>query len=182
MSNMKLTFFALLVLVCQPSLCDDSIPPLYKSIAQEHRVPAKLFFAMVLNESRSLSQFKSEKRLLPWPWTINHRGTPYFFPNREDAYVFAVSLLEKGDEQFDIGLGQLNWRWQKQRFRDLWEAFDPTINLSAAAAHLREQFDRPECNSWEKALGCYHRPSQTMSDIKIAENYATRVIKIWQKI
>lgn len=165
-----------------PTFGETTVPPIYKEIAQEHRVPAKLFFALVLNESRSLAKLPSGNKLLPWPWTINHRGKPHFFPNRDEAYIFAVSLLEQNDEQFDIGLGQLNWRWQKHRFKDLWEAFDPNINLSVAASHLREQFERPECNSWEKAVGCYHRPGQRESDKPIADGYASRVIQIWQSI
>ncbi len=178
----KLISFFLLISISCAALCDSTVPPIYREIASEHKVPAKLFFAIALTESRSLAKLPSGRRLLPWPWTINHRGKPYFFPNRDEAYVFAVSLLERGDEQFDIGLGQLNWRWQKHRFKDLWEAFDPHTNLNAAAAHLREQFERPECNSWEKAVGCYHRPGQRKSDKPIADSYASRVIEIWQNI
>ena len=98
-----------------------------------------------MNESRT---HVSNGRLLPWPWTLNHNGKAHFFAKKSDAYRYAQSLLDSGTENFDVGLGQMNWRWQSHRFHDLWDALDPYANLSAAARHFREQFDRPECNSW----------------------------------
>lgn len=155
---------------------------MYRLVAEENQVPAKLFYSVILNESRSLTSSGERSKVLPWPWTINHRGEPHFFPTREKAYLFARSLVDRGDKQFDVGLGQMNWRWHEERFRDLWEAFDPYTNLNAAARHLREQFERPECNSWELAVGCYHRPGQRIQDKEFAKNYTQRVISLWAKI
>lgn len=180
---MRILLFFLLGLSSTLSLADQGkIPLMYHLVAEEHRVPAKLFYALVLNESRSLTSSTEQRKVLPWPWTVNHRGQPHFFPSREKAYLFAKSLLDKGDRQFDVGLGQLNWRWQEERFKGLWEAFDPYTNLSAAAQHFREQYDRPECNSWELAVGCYHRPGQRNQDKERARNYTQKVISLWAKI
>lgn len=158
------------------------IPSMYRQVAEENQVPAKLFFALIMNESRSRSTVGNNTKVLPWPWTINHRGKPYFFPTRGEAYAFADRLLKKGDKQFDVGLGQVNWRWHEKRFRGLWEAFDPYTNLSVAAQHFREQFDRKECNSWELAVGCYHRPGQREEDRLIAKKYRKKVITLWERI
>jgi len=149
-------------------------------VAQEQKVPPKLFFAIALNESRSSNS--SVGRVLPWPWTVNHRGDPHYFPTREAAYSFARKLVAAGDTQFDVGLGQVNWRWHKKRFAGLWEAFDPYLNLTAAAQHLREQYERPECASWNLAIGCYHRPAQRPNDKRIASQYRERVLKLWSNI
>lgn len=158
----------------------DSIPEMYQQVSQEQMVPVKVFYAIILNESRSRNRFVN--RVLPWPWTINHRGTPHFFDTREAAYHFADHLVKSGDYSFDVGLGQINWKWHKQRFRSLWEAFDPYTNLTAAAQHLREQYERPECSSWELAIGCYHRPAQRRIDKKIANNYRERVMRLWASL
>lgn len=165
------------------SLADQiQIPPMYQLVAEENRVPAKLFYALILNESRSLTSNAKQQKVLPWPWTVNHRGQPHFFPSREKAFLFVKSLVDKGDKQFDVGLGQLNWRWQEGRFKDLWASFDPYTNLSAAAKHFREQYERPECNTWELAVGCYHRPGQRNEDKVRAKKYTKRVISLWAKI
>lgn len=174
----------LLTFMLIPSLtiAEAMIPKMYQLVAEEKRVPTKLFFALILNESRSLTSHNNVKKSLPWPWTINHKGKPYFFKSREKAYLFAKALIAQNDKSFDVGLGQMNWRWHEDRFDGLWDAFDPYINLSASADHFREQYDRPECNKWELAVGCYHRPSQRYKDKKIAQNYTKRVIKLWKKI
>jgi hypothetical protein len=177
----KILTLALLLLPVL-SFADEGVPPLYTTVAEAYRVPSKLFYALMLNESRSLTTTSESRKVLPWPWTVNHRGEPHFFPNKERAYLFAKSLVESGDEQFDVGLGQLNWRWQKHRFYSLRDAFDPYLNLCAAAKHLREQYDRPECRGWDTAVGCYHRPGQRSSDKEIAKNYTKRVYSLWAQI
>ena len=155
---------------------------MYQLVAEENRVPSKLFYALILNESRSLTASNNVKKTLPWPWTINYKGISHFFESREKAFIFAKSLIAKNDKSFDVGLGQMNWRWHEDRFNSLWDAFDPYKNLSASAAYFREQYDRPECNRWELAVGCYHRPGQRYKDKQIAQNYTKRVIKLWIKI
>lgn len=178
-------FWLTLILLILANSVHAQIPPvpdMYKLVAGEQRVPAKLFYAIILNESRSSLKFGSGKRVLPWPWTINHRGKSKYFQTRREAFDFVSTLIREQDYRFDIGLGQLNWYWHKDRFTNHWEAFDPYTNLSVAAQYLREQFDKPECGTWEKAIGCYHRSRQDPKDKKIAKQYASRVIKLWKRI
>lgn len=165
--------------------CLAQIPPMpsmYKLVASEQRIPAKLFYALILNESRSASKQKEKSKILPWPWTVNHRGRSHFFQTRMDAYKYVDQLTKRNDLNFDIGLGQINWYWHKGKFSSLWEAFDPYTNLTISAAYLREQYDRPECNAWELAVGCYHRPAQKVKDKRIARAYTSRVINLWKRI
>ena len=174
--------FSLVCLFTTFSFAGDDIPSMYRIVAEENRVPTKLFYAQMLNESRSPTSHKLSTKVLPWPWTINHRGKAHYFPTRHKAYSYAKALLEKGDKQFDVGLGQINWYWHAERFNSLWEAFNPYTNLTVAAQYLREQYERKECNSWELAVGCYHRPGQRPKDKQIAKKYAKRVISLWAKI
>lgn len=155
------------------------VPSMIHKVALENNVPPELFYALVLAESRS----KTQQGAKSWPWTMNVGGHPHFFQTREDAYSFASSLTDRGITNFDTGIAQVNWKWHKERFNhNLWDAFDPYKNLTAAAQHLREQYERPACNKWYIAVGCYHRPSRKPKDIKIATKYANRVLKIWEKI
>ena len=156
-------------------------PPLYKKIAAQNKIPAKLFYALILNESRSAVQLKQSNQMLPWPWTVNYKGKGLYFKTRLEAYEFVKPILNSGGTA-GIGLGQIEWRWHKHKFKNLWEAFEPEINLQVAAQYFRAQYDRKECNSWKQAVGCYHRSAQKQSDKKIAAEYTSRVLRIWKQI
>lgn len=179
---MRWLITALMMLGHQLAWCETAIPPMYQLVAEEQRVPAKLLYAMVLNESRSLVGQEDRRKVLPWPWTVNHRGNPHYFSSRQDAYEYIASLIDMGDNHFDVGLGQASWYWQSDRFTSAWEALDPYTNLTVTAKILREQYDRPECNRWELAIGCYHRPGQRGKDKRIAREYMNRVISLWVTI
>lgn len=160
----------------------NEIPEIYQRVAIENSVPVELFYSIILNESKSQVSSQYSKKVLPWPWTINHRGKSHFFKNRRDAIHYAKSLIGLGYSSFDVGLGQINWHWHSSRFSSIEQAFDPYVNLTAAAKHFREQYDRAECGNWYLAIGCYHRPAQGFTDKKIAAGYRNRVIKIWNKL
>lgn len=68
----------------------------------------------------------------------------------------------------DVGLGQLNIRWNpalfgsEGRFSDPCDALDPYDNLDATAALLRQRFDQDDHGNngdWGRAAGRYHRPA-----------------------
>lgn len=180
---MRVALLFSLFLVCTNGLAYQSdIPPMYKLVAGEKGVPAKLFYALILNESRSPVSNGGAVKVLPWPWTVNYQGKSHYFPDRNSAFQFTKSLVDRGFTNFDVGLGQINWYWHKERFVGLWEAFNPYTNLSVAAKHFKEQYQRDECNTWELAVGCYHRPGQREVDKRIAKNYSTKVISIWKRI
>jgi hypothetical protein len=156
-------------------------PPLYEQIALENKVPAKLFYAIILNESRSIVSLEKSKSLLPWPWTVNHRGQGYYFETREAAYRYIKPYVERG-ESLGIGLGQIEWKWHKDKFESLWDVLDPQKNLSVSARILRRQFERKECSTWTLAIGCYHRPAQGDKDKAIAKVYTNKVLRIWKRL
>ena len=176
---------AISVLLCHQTWANNVIekealtPPLFHKVATEQRIPASILYAIVLAES----QTSTVKQGQPWPWTINHAGTPHFFPDKVDAIIYARSLLSDQDVNFDVGLGQVNWKFHSRKFKDLSQAFDPYINLSVAGAFLRTQFDRRECVGWKGAIGCYHRPNQRNNTHKLrARDYTQRVMKIWHTL
>ena len=146
----------LFTLLCLPSLvmAEAKVPLMYQLVAEESRVPVKLFYALILNESRSQTTNNNVKKSLPWPWTINHRGKPHFFSSREKAFQYAKSLVAKNDNSFDVGLGQMNWRWHKDRFNSLWDAFEPYKNLSAAADHFQSGRPATGASALHGAGGC----------------------------
>lgn len=149
------------------------IPSMYYQVSGEKEVPADLLYAITLTESN----LKTNKgRILPWPWSVNHRGTPYRFATREDMHRFCQSLLNKGDLLFDVGGAQVNWYWHSKRFKSLWDATDPLTNLRSAGEYLRESYI--SSGDWWVAVGKYHNPS----DENKASEYRLKVKGIWREI
>lgn len=154
-------------------------PSLFHEVARQQQVPASILYAIVLAET--MTQVGDNGH--PWPWTINHAGKSHFFESKIDAVIYARSLINKEDVNFDVGLGQLNWRFHGKSFAKLNDAFDPKLNLTVAAKFLRNQFNRSACKGWHGAIGCYHRPNQQEQHHKYrAKNYTKRVIKIWNEL
>ena len=159
--------------LCIALSAEAGVPPLVNSVAREQGVPPSVLWAVVNAESRSLTQTGAR----PWPWVLNVEGRGVFLPTRAEAVQYANDLLARGQTRWDVGLGQINWRWHARRFNhDPWLAFDPRINLTVAAQILREQYRRQACEGWVGAIGCYHRPARRPNDIVIANRYVERVL------
>ena len=154
-------------------------PSLFHEVAREQQVPASVLYALILAESQTYVGGQPN----PWPWVINHAGKSHFFEDRVDAVIFARNLLNNEDYNFDVGLGQINWRFHHRKFGSLYDAFEPKTNLSIAAQFLRQQYKRNECVGWKGAIGCYHKPNQRDSKHKLAARaYTKRVMDIWQNL
>lgn len=151
-----------------------TMPRLYEEVAMQHQVPASLLLAISYQES----VLKLESgRVSPWPWTINHRGKPYRFKSITDAAAACQKLHDAKDYMFDVGLGQVNWRWHRQRFgADCYQAFIPSINLNKSAEILKEE--RQRSKTWLEAAGRYHHPSNKT----FAQRYRKGVYRYWVSI
>lgn len=166
-----------------PEALSFSIPSMYRDAAIENKVPTRVLYAMVYHESKRPVKDGGALNYRPWPWTINHKGRGYYFDTKEDALNHARKLLSEGHTLFDIGLGQINWHYHSGRFNSIEEAFEPKINIGVAAQILSEQYyDMKGCDSWVKAVGCYHRPSRTEKSQQIAKGYAKKIAIVWNEI
>lgn len=150
----------LVILVC-PSLAPadtSAVPPAYRVAAQAHDVPSALLYAVATVESKVMLDVGRR----PWPWTLNIRGAAYRYSSRADA-CRALREALRSTSVVDVGIAQLNVRWQPQlfgsgrRFADPCDGLDPYANLEEAARLIRGHFD--ECGDWIIAAGRYHRPA-----------------------
>jgi len=133
----------------------QQIPPAYHQIAAAARVPAESLYSLALTESSRRLPYGER----PWPWTINVAGKGYRFETREAAWQALLQFVRKYPlKRIDVGIAQVNLGWNGQRFMSTWEALDPYVNLNAAAAILRECWDRKP-GSWLDTAGCYHHPA-----------------------
>lgn len=113
------------------------------------------------------------KMLLPWPWVINHAGTPYYFNTKKEAISKVKELLESGSTSIDIGCMQINLHHHPEAFLNLNQAFEPKDNIEYAANFLLRNY--LQLQNWQKAIAYYHSQS---SD---GDKYAKKVLKIWSE-
>jgi hypothetical protein len=131
--------------------CRADIPWGYEKVANEYDIPPIVLYSVALQESQGPGIIR------PWPWTVNVSGKGHYFDSRSELYRYLNNLLDSGLKNFDIGLGQVNWRWHHSRFDSLWDATDPYMNLRVAASILQEHYQ--ESGSWKVAIGKYHAPN-----------------------
>ncbi|WP_299772431.1 transglycosylase SLT domain-containing protein [uncultured Pseudoteredinibacter sp.] len=154
----------------EPSV--ESIPYAYLAVAESHQVPADLLFSIALAESGRPFDNKS----LPWPWALNIHGLPVYCQTEKEA-LKAIETAIQREQQLDIGLMQISWRWQQHRFESFQEALIPMRNLQAGAEVLKEQYEHSQ--DWWVATGRYHDPGQDAESLASAEAYRERVKRIW---
>jgi len=134
------------------------VPPAYFDAASLHQVPPEVLYAVATAES--VVNLKVGRR--PWPWTLNVAGEGFQFATREAACDALLLALEE-TRLVDVGITQLNVRWQPQlfgagkRFSHPCDALNPYANLEEAARLLRGHFDAT--GDWVQAAGRYHRPA-----------------------
>jgi len=151
----------------------EDIPTHYYSTAAEEGVPVKLLYAITLQETQTLT---NKGRVIPWKYSLNHAGKGYVYKNKDDLKSHAEYLLRNGIKNFDIGIGQINYRWHHQNFSSLDEMINPQTNLRYAAKYLKVHYEK--LNNWWLAAGAYHAPSNP----KKAEKYMNEVRKKWLNI
>ncbi|MFP1887023.1 lytic transglycosylase domain-containing protein [Lonsdalea quercina] len=131
------------------------IPDAYRQIAAAERVPAESLYSLAMAESTRKTSWGAK----PWPWTINVAGKGFHYETREEAFSALLKFMQRWPlKNIDVGVAQVNLGWNGHFFPTLHDAFDPYINLRAAARILRACYDaRP--GSWIQAAGCYHHPA-----------------------
>ncbi|POZ50642.1 transglycosylase SLT domain-containing protein [Methylovulum psychrotolerans] len=81
----------------------------------------------------------------PWPWTIhvNQGGIgiksgPYRYPTKDVAVKALTAMLEQGVNNIDVGLMQVNIRWNGHRIKDKKLLMEPAVNIMVAAGILKD--------------------------------------------
>lgn len=136
------------------ALAREVPPPAYQLAARRADVPARVLYAVALQESGT----KLRGRLIPWPWTLNVAGASQRYATRTDACAgLHRALAHTPAKRIDAGLGQVNLGYHAHRYTQPCELLDPYRNLAIAAEILREQHTPGE--DWLLAIGRYHRPA-----------------------
>lgn len=153
------------------------IPTGYRQVAAEYGIPARLFYAVALTESRRAIV---SGRTLPWPWSLNVAGQSLRFPTRKAAWQALQTFLDRGMRRVDIGLMQINWSYHAKRLGDPWQALDPYNNLRVGAQILLAEYHRS--GDWMEAAGRYHNPGTSPKQQRLAATYRQRVLAMMKRI
>ncbi len=95
--------------------------------------------------------------LQPWPWAVDADGEGIFFDTKAQAVAWSKKALAGGTVTYlDVGCMQIDLRMHPHAFRDLEEAFDPTVNAAYGAHYLRTLHDGDAGGNWYIAIGLYH--------------------------
>lgn len=132
---------------------------------RKYGIPQRLLGAVGATETGQYHKGLGVK--IPWPWSINVEGKPYFFDNKAQAVAAVQKFQARGIKSIDVGCMQINLHHHPDAFANLNQAFEPSFNVDYAARFLRSHYD--EAGSWKTAVGRYH--SRTPS-------YATRYIAL----
>lgn len=141
------------------------VPPGYVRVAKEFGIPPAIFFGVAYQESK----MRFGNTALPWPWTLNVEGKPYRYRTRLEAERDLMRFLNAGKRSIDIGLCQVNWKYNGLRLGDPRKGLDPYWNMRVSASILREHFDAT--GDWFTAVGMYHNQANK----ERARKYATSV-------
>ncbi|MFK7942047.1 MAG: lytic transglycosylase domain-containing protein [Paracoccaceae bacterium] len=137
--------------------------------ADRHGIPREVMLAITLVETRTNRGGTSG----PWPWTVNVAGKGGWFDSRAAALIHAQRALARGENSFDVGCFQLNYRWHGQHFASIDEMFEPKPSGDYAARFLKTLF--AETGDWIKAAGYYH--SRTAKHSKRYRGLVARAVK-----
>lgn len=131
-----------------------------KYSADKHGIPAELLYAMCQQESN----YQYTKDLTgPYPFVLNIAGKSKYFQSKQEAIDALDKILISGRTNVDVGMCQLNYKWQRHRLNDadasVW--LDPIVNLQIAALILEELW--LETGSLSTAVGFYHNRGEVRS-------------------
>ena len=178
MKSTSMILMLCLLLSCFATAQAQKIPFGYERIAKTHQVPVKVYYAMLTQESG----LSTKHGFRPWPWTLNIAGKSRRYKNRKVAYQALKQAIDSGIKLVDIGAGQVNWHYHKDKLGSLWQSLEPYHNLKVAAQILRDEYERSGQKNWWIAVGRYHSPGQKPKQLARAKNYERRVKRRYRQI
>lgn len=134
---------------------------------RKYGIPQRLLGAMAATETGR--RHKGLGIQVPWPWTINVEGKPYFYDTKTQAVAAVEQFQSLGATSIDVGCMQINLRHHPNAFATLNQAFEPSSNIDYAARFLRGHYD--ETRSWKEAVGRYHSRTPAHASRYIATVY-----------
>lgn len=127
----------------------------WQSAGKQFGIDPLLLYAIALQESGQLTPERDSVR--PWPWTLHAKGYgALYFPSYEAAAQRLEQLInEEGISNVDIGLMQINWRFNGHLHPNPVQLLLPKYNIPVGARILRDNLKRHD-NDLQRAVARYH--------------------------
>jgi hypothetical protein len=143
-------------------------------VAEQRGLDPYILYAVALVESAKVTKRVAK----PWPWALNRQGRPFIPASVAEAKAILGGSLAKGVRSIDVGLMQVNVRWQGHRVRQPEDLLDPATNLRVGADILAESIGSAPGNL-VLGIGRYHAGFQ---DEARAYRYGRRVLSVARQI
>lgn len=138
--------------------------------------PPLLLYSIALVESRSGA---GRGMVSPHPFALRNEPSGAKYPSTREEAELMLDAYIKEDRLTDIGIMQINYRWNGQRVSDIKSLLNPEINIKVAADILCEAM-RVKRGDLELGIGGYHtlNPKRETD----ARSYARNVLHIWRAL
>ena len=134
-----------------------------RSAEKKYNIPSGLLAAIAKTESNLE------------PYALNIRGRSIFPINRNAALIAIQQALDSGISNIDIGVTQLNYKWDRNNFSNLETMLSPESNIKYAARLLYKL--KQEHGDWHTAIRHYHS-----SKPKYYRQYSRKVVMCWLSV
>lgn len=146
------------------------------SLASACKPDPLLLYSLALNESKAST---GKGMVAPHPFALRNAPSGALYPN---SYPDAKSVLGKyiaEDVLTDIGIMQINYRWNGNRVPRPELLLDPEVNIRVGAQILCESIAKYPVDM-QLAIGGYHtqNPKRELD----ARQYASNVLNIWRSL
>lgn len=143
----------------------------FEKVGLEANIDPLLLYAIALCES-AYNPNPSKDFISPYPWVLRTKSRPFYGSNREEVEAELKKLLAE-TRVVDVGLMQINVRWNGHRVDEPADLLDPLTNVRVGAEILNELFERYP-NDAIQAIGYYHSRSK-----KLARRYGLMVWRVF---
>lgn len=135
-----------------------------------------LLYSLALIESRAST---GNGRIAPHPFALRNDPSGANYPATYDAAESLLAKYIEEDNLTDIGIMQINYRWNGSRVARPEQLLDPEVNIRVGAQILCESIAQYPADL-HLAIGGYHtrNPKREMD----ARQYAASVLGVWRSL
>lgn len=161
-----------------PALALDIENSMFGDVAREKGLDPYLLYAVALTESAQGTPAQVREALVsPHPYALRTPARGYYPETRDEAIATLNEILASGEKLVDVGLMQLNLRWNGHRVDAPADLLDPRTSLRAAADVLTDAMASAP-NDIVLGIGRYY----TWSDDNASRSYAERVLHYYRNL
>lgn len=149
----------------------------FENAAKPYGIDPLLLYSVALAESAYDGNRNGS--IAPWPWTLRTPTTPIYAKSLEEAQRALQRIVDEHGVKtsLDVGMMQINLRWNGYRVNSPTDLLDMGINLETGAEILAEAILSAP-GDIELGLGRYHN----WEDEARSRSYGSRILTIYGEL